>query len=436
MELNKQEPEGLAPAGGVSAPILPKTAAFSASRRELLAALCMYLLAWVYWELDENLYLALFTLGFVAMTEWLHWGRPRARESWVWLGCMGLLLAAILLGRCRAWENGFLAADSPRAFLHVFAVWWVLSRSGTLVEGESGHLLPLDALDGFVVFPFKHFFLRIRCLWYALTHLPFRTGRVRPAALAWSGTAVLAALLLFDLAARLLMAADAGFDRLLSSAMDLLHFDWGRLFSPERFIRLLIGAWLFGLLAGTVREDREALRGRGAAVCRSIAGLRKVPDRVWTALTAAFCLLYLLFFVVQARYLFGAFTRSLPEGFIVSQYAREGFFELCKVMAVNFGLLWLVSRLSRTPVGEDRVSRLACLILLGESLLFAVVAASKLWLYIDCFGFTPLRLQSCWLVAVLAAGCVCAAVRLLTGRRCFRAWMIFGAVSLCLLCLY
>ena len=61
---------------------------------------------------------------------------------------------------------------------------------------------------------------------------------------------------------------------------------------------------------------------------------------------------------------------------------------------------------------------------------------SKLLLYIDCFGFTPRRLQSCWLIAVLAAGCVCAGTSLLTGRRSFRAWMIFGAVSLALLCLY
>ena len=163
--------------------------------------------------------------------------------------------------------------------------------------------------------------------------------------------------------------------------------------------------------------------------------LRKVPNLVWTLLTGAFCLLYLLFFAVQSRYLFGAFTRTLPEGFIVSQYAREGFFELCKVMAVNFVLLWLVSRMSRTPVRENRPTLILCLILLAESLLFAVVAFSKIALYIDCFGFTPLRLQSSWLVCVLFAGCLAFGWNLLTGKKSMRAWMVFSAVTLSLLCL-
>ena len=56
-------------------------------------------------------------------------------------------------------------------FLHLFGVYWLLCRSGRLSMGESSTLLPLDALDGFVVIPFKYFFLRIRTVWYALTHL-------------------------------------------------------------------------------------------------------------------------------------------------------------------------------------------------------------------------------------------------------------------------
>ena len=143
----------------------------------------------------------------------------------------------------------------------------------------------------------------------------------------------------------------------------------------------------------------------------------------------------LVFFAVQSRYLFGAFTRTLPEGFIVSRYAREGFFELCKVMAVNFALLWLVTRMSRVPVRENRPARILCLILLAESMLFAVVAFSKLALYIDCFGFTPLRLQSSWLVIVLFVGCLAAGRTLLTGKKSFRPWLIFSCVTLSLLCL-
>ena len=139
-----------------------------------------------------------------------------------------------------------------------------------------------------------------------------------------------------------------------------------------------------------------------------------------------------MFFAVHTHELFGAFVRRLPEGYIVSQYALEGFFEMGKVMAVNFALLWLVTRSSRE---RGKALKWLCLFLLSESLLFAVIAFSKLALYIDNFGFTPKRIQGAWAIFVLSFGCVCAAVSLLAKRKTFRIWMIFGAVTFSLLAL-
>ena len=423
-----------------TAPVRPS---FSASWREILAAACMYLLAWWYlFQADlfldgpdtrpERIWALVFVLGFVGLTEWLHWERRRPRESWFWLGCLALVTAGLLLGRDSVW-----GIEQHVLFLHLTAVWWLLCRSGTLVEGRTDRLLPLDAVDGFIVFPFYHFFLRIRCLFYALRQ-PFRNRRKIPGeTLLFSGLALLCAVVLFAVALQLLTKADAGFDVLMGRVADWFRLDWD---PSEFFLKLLlslpVGAYLFGLIAGSRREDPEILRERGRGLLRWVESLRKVPDLVWTGLTAVFCLLYLLFFAVQSSYLFGAFTRTLPEGFIVSQYAREGFFELCKVMALNFALLWLVTRSSRTPVRQRKGSLAVCVVLLVESMLFAVVAFSKLALYIDCFGFTPLRLQSTWLVCVLFLGCAAALWSLFTGKKSFRPWVFASAASLCLLCLW
>jgi hypothetical protein len=376
------------------------------------------------------------TLGFVALAELLHWKTPRPRESWIWLGCLGAILLSLVLWPDLDKLDSHVWDPYLRSlFLHLAAVWWLLSRSGRLCEGKSGHLLPLDGIHGFLLFPFKHFYLRIRTVFFALRQ-PFRNRRrIKGATLFWSALALLAAAVLFVVAAGLLMDADKGFDSLMGRIGDWFRFDWNREWIGKLLLSLPVGQYLFGLLAGTGREEPETLRERGKALCGWVESLRKVPNLVWTLLTGAFCLLYLLFFAVQSRYLFGAFTRTLPEGFIVSQYAREGFFELCKVMAVNFALLWLVSRMSRTPVRENRPTLILCLILLAESLLFAVVAFSKLALYIDCFGFTPLRLQSSWLVCVLFAGCLAFGWNLLTGKKSMRAWMVFSAVTLSTLCL-
>ena len=417
-------------AGEISAPILEEEAPFSPNLREKIAAFLLYIGAYIYMDGLESWKLAVFVVLFIALTELLNRGRLRPWESWIWLGCMTVITMSLLLDRAAVWEGFSLL------FLHIFAVWWALSRSGRLLEGESGHLLPFDALNGFVVFPFRNFFLRIKTLWYILTS-PFRgKERSKPETVVWTIVALLAAGLLFWLALRLLVDADQGFAELISHWLLDLEF---RL-DGETWLKFLfslpVGAYLFGLLAGSARADGEKLRLRGQRINTMLNRLGKVPNLVWTLLTALFCLLYLLFFVVQARYLFGAFTRSLPEGFIVSEYARQGFFELCKVMAVNFVLLWLVTRLSAKPLRENWAETLLCVILLLESMLFAVIAFSKLMLYISCFGFTPRRLQSSWLVCVLFFGCLCAGYSLLSGKKSFRAWMIFGAVSLALLHLY
>ena len=428
-------PEAAAPAASP----LPASKAFSASRREIIAAFVSYVLAWWYLfraylltggpDPGERIWVMLFVLGFVGLTELLYRQSKRPRESWVWLGCMGVITLGILLDREGVWNQGLHCL-----FLHLAAVWWVLCRSGRLCEGKSGHLLPLDGLHGFVIFPFKHFYLRIRTVIYAVG-LPLRNRRkVKGITLLWSMLALLVALSLFALAVSLLSEADAGFNKLIGRVGDWFRFG-DRAYFYRFLFSLPVGQYLFGLLAGAGREEPERLRQRGEALCRWLERLRKVPNLVWAVLTGAFCLLYLLFFAVQSRYLFGAFTRSLPEGFIVSEYARQGFFELCRVMGINFVLLWLVTRVSRRPVRENRPTLILCLILLAESLLFAVVAFSKLALYIDCFGFTPLRLQSTWLVCVLFAGCLAALWTLLTGKKSFRAWLMFSALSLSFLCL-
>ena len=406
------------------------------SRGEILCALLLYPAAYIYTLAmggpRGQLWFGLFVLAFVALGEWINRGRPRMAESWVWLGCLLLITLGVVTGRGRAW--GFQLSV---LLAHPLAVWWLLSRSGALLEGESGHLLPLDAVNGFIRIPFGNFFLRLRCLGQGLRN--WRRGRENSRSRFWAALlAVAAALVLLNWAAASLARADVLFGALAENILKFFRFNLGEGF-VNFVVRLLlslpIGAWLFGLIAGSARVEGDKLRAQ-AAVNGFLPRLRLVPSRVWTICMGAFGLLYLLFFAVQFRYLFGAFTRTLPEGFIVSQYAREGFFELCRVMGINFSLLYLVSRSGARPIREDRAQQICCTVLLAAGMVFAVIAFSKLGLYISCFGFTPRRLQSCWLVLVLFAGSAACLYSLWSGKKSFKAWLMFAAISLALLHLY
>ena len=310
--------------------LAPAKPPFSASRKEVLLAFGMYVLAYVYlgsgwWALP------LFAAGFIAAGEYLYRDVKRPLESWVWLACV------IMIAGCITWRslhpNQYdsrldvqvmqeYAIPSSLAFLalHILAVYWLLCRSGRLTGGESGHLLPLDALYAFLIVPFQNFFLRIRCVIFALKSKKERG--VSAGAIAGAVLAAFAALVLLVLAMTQLSAADDTFGELIDDLRLTLTLDLDETWFYRLLASLPVGAYVFGLLAGLGRRTPEDMRGRGAAVVSRLPKLRTVPEGIWAAALGLFSALYLVFFFVQGRYLFGAFTRTLPESFTVAEYAR------------------------------------------------------------------------------------------------------------------
>ena len=416
---------------------------FKVTANESVCAVLSYVLAFAYTgifinsQFSRSAYLAVTAILIVAVTELINKNVSRSAESWIWLACFACAVFSGIRENGSVWDH-----DQILLFIHIFAVWWIISRGDVLLEGKSGHLLPLDALNGFLLIPFSHFFLRIRTLFCSLSRLFSHRERRKDGRLLWTVAAFMIGAFLFFKATSLLLSADSGFhDRFLivSDFVERILDMIAECIDEIAFVRLVlsipIGCWLFGLISGTARTDRDTLERERSAAMSFLERIRKVPANAWAFVIGAFSMMYLAFFVLQSSYLFGAFTGTLPDGFIVSQYAREGFFELCRVISVNFTLLWFVTRMTSVETKRSPLFLVPCIVLLAESLIFSAIAFSKLYLYIHCFGFTPLRLQSTWLVCLCFAGCVLWIFSLLTGKSCFRKWMIFGAISLSALCL-
>lgn len=449
---------------------------FEASRTEAAFSLLSYFAAYCYilflWDsLDAGMSRAVWTARFallavaafiIAAGFMLGRRSPQAApagdskaaarpENCVWLGCFICCLIGFYLHfapnvlefrgpfndyrEIYNWVDGVWDQSQVLLFIHIFAVWWVLAQSGALLEGRSGHLLPMDALNGFIALPFGNIILRVRTWVWSIRELLQKRGKKHGFSMRSAAAAVISIALLLG-AVSLLGSADANFGDMVSNLTDLLRFDIDEGFVIRLILSIPVGAWLYGLIAGAHRKERSGLDAQRDSLMHTLSSLRGVPNALWAAVIGVFSAVYLAFYVLQASYLFGAFAGRLPEGFIYSQYAREGFFELCRVMGINFCLLWLVTRMSKSEESGGKTLRVLSLVILAESMLFAVIALSKLVLYISVYGFTPLRLQSSWLVCVLLAGCVLWAYNILTGRPAFRKWMYFGAVTLSLLTLY
>lgn len=355
-----------------------------------------------------------------------------AAESPFWLVC--LLLTAVSMGFDRlnavGWGLGWLA-------LHAFAVLWLLARTGQLSENRTGPALAADVLRG-LGWGFAGLAEWPKALMMLIAERPRRSKKRKnplPAVLCIGG-----ALVLLFVAAKELARADDGFADRLQSVVDALVFwkdfslDWSVVVSL--IFAFPVGAYFYGMAVAGRRALAQNPRPAPAVYAQRLSPARQLSAGQLCGVLAAFAVLYLAFFAVQGGYLFGAFTHRLPQGFTVANYARQGFFELCRVMLLNFFVLVCADVFCRRPLRQSPALCAAAAVLLVQGLLLWVTAASKLGLYIATFGFTAKRLLAAWALLVLAV----AAVRFLASlrRRCsiVRPTVLVGAAAFALLCLY
>ena len=187
-------------------------------------------------------------------------------------------------------------------------------------------------------------------------------------------------------------------------------------------------------MGGALRRTVPPVNGQ--AIRTGAEALRVAPCPAVAAALAGTCLLYVLFFAVQAGYLFGAFTGHLPAGLTAANYARQGFFELCLVCALNFALLAGAAKLSRSPLRTRLLLRGLAALLCAETFLFGLVAAAKLGLYIQRFGLTERRLFSAWAIGMLLLAAVLALARLRRAFASVRVLALTCAVSFAAVCLF
>jgi hypothetical protein len=215
----------------------------------------------------------------------------------------------------------------------------------------------------------------------------------------------------------LFMSADAVFAELVGN---VLRFDFEWL--TRHMVLFSIFSWLStgylrGFLTGT--ELPPPVVGRDGALSafapkRPTLGITEV-----TTVLAALDLLFLLFVIVQFRYLFGGdeLVRVTPD-LTYAEYARRGFFELVFAVVLVVPVLlaadWLLDR--RTP-RDTLVFRMLAGAQIGLVLAITASALQRLRLYHAGYGLTESRFYAMVLLIWVAAMLFWLAATVLRGRR-------------------
>jgi len=408
-------------------------APFAADRWDSYFALFAFVLGFLYarWVLFtwQGWGVTLFTLLFCGSVI-LYLQKKRVRipkAGWVWLAVVLLLGVSFSL-----WSNNGLELW-PGLLLFCSAVYWILCATGVLIQGKTGDLLLLDGYNALIAIPFGNF----GCQYRGLALL----GSNKLAGGRHIFSVALGLLLSFIVAAMvfpLLLAADSGgFAQLINNILNGFR-GFGDKFW-EIFWQLLlaipIAAYIFGLVAGSAHKRGTDLFTEDS-VLQKLSGLRILPMTTVYILMGFLCVLYLVFIGSQIPYFFSAFAGQLPEGWQgYAEYARSGFFELCRIAVINLFVLIAANVMGQKHWRDSLPLKLLNVLLALLTLVLITTAFSKMALYIGAYGLSMRRLLPCVFMifmAVLYGGVIALQKRSFSITRLAVG---VGAVIICMLCL-
>lgn len=179
---------------------------------------------------------------------------------------------------------------------------------------------------------------------------------------------------------------------LLASADQVFADLLGRIFRIDSLVDLLLWVLIFaggGMLLASLFTSLLTERRQPPA------GKQKAPAKfnllATSIVLAGVCLLMVVFALVQGIFLFG--SAQLPSGLTYSEYARQGFFQLCAAAIFVFALVCLCRTCTRHAQGaQKRLIQALYTLLLLCTIVLSASSFYRLMLYERAFSYTRLRI--------------------------------------------
>lgn len=299
-------------------------------------------------------------------------------------------------------------------FLVVLYMYWIYSSCACL-KGCRQRFLN-DALRSIFVNPFKNFVSLPIALF-----MPAKNTKTK--VLRYVLLGLLVTIPFTVVIGALLMSSDEAFRNFMG--LDKFSEEIGE-FLVRFIFAVPVAMLLFSVMISSVR-DKEAVK--------KMKGRERKGAVNYIVFVTAFVpviLLYIAFFASQFAYFTSAFQSILPDGFTYAEYARQGFFELCGVVAINILMVLLTMLLCKKKdnghysVGVKLVVCVLCLF----SLALVAISVAKMIMYTSAYGLTHKRIYTLWLTAFMLLLVVILFAKILMPK--FRFWSASFAVFLML----
>ncbi len=288
---------------------------------------------------------------------------------------------------------------SDNAMIHFFSytyalvtyLYYVYASFGNSLKKGFCDLIAIDYFKALFVLPFVRFSALFTAVFTGK-----KGGKTLRRLLVGIGIAIIPTAIIFSL-----LSYDSSFNKLIEKMFDFEFSDvWSHLVSITLAFPLsAVGYGLFISASENSMKDKITAEG-----CRDASEkVRFAPVLTMSVATLPILAVYVIFFISQWKYYISGFTGVLPKGFVYSEYAREGFFQLCTVSVINLVIIALLSSFSkRNTKVKSVVIKIIAILYSTASLVLIATAIAKLSMYIGIYGLTPKRVYAAWLECVLA----------------------------------
>lgn len=291
---------------------------------------------------------------------------------------------------------------SSNTFIHFFAFsyavaaycYFVYASSGNKFKASFSNFIIADFLKSAVLLPFKY--LSKGEMLIAV----FQGKTKKSMKLLLKLIIGLAAAAIPTAVVLLLLLYDASFESLINRIFD---FDIVTVLShvASLFYAVFIGMFIYSIYISSV-DGRDIPFLTEEKIAQRETKIRFSPVTTSVAASVPLLAVYVIFFISQWKYYISGFTGVLPKNFSYAEYAREGFFQLCAVSAINLVFIALIIAFSKKSRFYSLTIKALTCIFSAFTLVLISTAIAKMVMYINYYGLTQKRVYATWFMAVLA----------------------------------
>nr|WP_315025286.1 DUF4173 domain-containing protein [uncultured Aminipila sp.] len=318
----------------------------------------------------------------------------QTKKSFIWLALTLASSVQFML------FDGYIVKCLNLLFTSACFIYWVTVSTRRCLDIKLSIYTLWDLINQTFIVPFAN----ITCGYFGLKQGISRNKHSRNAMYAVTGAVIFFPLMVFVVGQ--LSLADAAFEELLDRIMQAVSLDSILTYAMQFIIGIPVACYLFGLIYGNTAERNTDSINKEKILIFS-EDISFAPRLTVYTVMIIFNLIYILFFVSQTAYLLSAFENVLPDTFTYAEYARRGFFELCKVAAVNVILIALANIfITKKDNGkgsgkQPKMLRLQTAIMSIMTMGLIITALRKMYMYIQSYGLTQLRVYTSWFMVML-----------------------------------